>query len=34
MTKAALVRANHPIPLQDHGGFYFEITILDSGDNG
>ncbi|KAH8655991.1 concanavalin A-like lectin/glucanase domain-containing protein [Tricladium varicosporioides] len=28
-----MVRTNHPIPLQNTS-FYFEITILDSGENG
>lgn len=32
-TKAAAVRANHLIPLQI-SDFYFEITILNSGENG
>ena len=29
----AAARANHPIPLQN-APFYFEVTILDSGDTG
>ena len=32
-TRAAAARANHPIPLNSDG-FYFEITILDSGETG
>jgi hypothetical protein len=30
---AALILANHPIPLQTDS-FYFEIEILDSGETG
>jgi hypothetical protein len=30
---AALILANHPVPLQTNS-FYFEIEILDSGDTG
>jgi hypothetical protein len=32
-TPAAAVRANHPIP-PGNSSFYFEITILDNGENG
>ncbi|RIB13265.1 hypothetical protein C2G38_1749573 [Gigaspora rosea] len=31
--KAAIVRANHPIPSQC-GIFYFEVKIIDKGENG
>lgn len=33
MTRAAAIRANHPIPLEN-SDFYFEITIVHSGDTG